>query len=72
MMARRFESGFHLVERCKRELPALAIMFPADSAMRASLNEMVTAAATADGLLRQAGGTGQATGSTPCKPTDHA
>ncbi len=52
MMARRFESGFDLVERCQRELPPLADYFPQDSAMRAALNEMVEAAREIEDLHR--------------------
>jgi hypothetical protein len=52
MMARRFESGFDLVERCQRELPPLADYFAEGSAMRAALNEMVEAARKVDDLLR--------------------
>jgi hypothetical protein len=51
MMARRFESGFSLVERCRRELPTLAGFFPQDAAMHAALNELVAAAARVDNLL---------------------
>lgn len=52
MMARRFEAGFYLVERCQRELPSLAGCFRSDSAMRAALDELVEAAAKVDSLLR--------------------
>ena len=48
MMARRFESGFCLVERCRRELPALAAYFGHDSALRAALGQS-HGAAKADG-----------------------
>jgi hypothetical protein len=54
MMARRFESGFYLIERCQRELPGLAEHFTGDSAMRAALGEVVQAAAKVDNLLRMA------------------
>jgi hypothetical protein len=53
MMARRFESGFCLVERCRRELPALAAYFGHDSALRAALDELVAAAAKVDAALGQ-------------------
>jgi hypothetical protein len=44
MMARRFESGVDLHERCQRELSYLAGYFGPDSAMRAALNEVIEAA----------------------------
>lgn len=53
MMARRFESGFCLVERCRRELPALAVYFEHDSAVRSALEELVVAAAKVDAALSQ-------------------
>lgn len=52
MMARQFESGFYLVERCRLELPALAACFGTDSAMRSALDDLVEAAEKVDGLLR--------------------
>jgi len=55
MMARRFERGFGLVERCRRELPALADDFPPDSAMRQALGEILEAAGKIDRLLRRSG-----------------
>jgi hypothetical protein len=51
LMARRMESGFALVER---ELPALTGVFPADTAMRAALAEMVEGARKVEALLRAA------------------
>ena len=56
MMARRFESGFCLVERCRRELPELAAYFSHDSALRAALEELVEAAAKVDAALGQSNG----------------
>jgi hypothetical protein len=56
MMARQFESGFFLVERCRRELPSLAGCFRADSAMGAAIAELVEAAARVDALLRTEAG----------------
>jgi hypothetical protein len=52
MMARCFENGFHLVDRCRRDLPALAGFYPEDSAMRAALAELLEAAGRIDSLLR--------------------
>lgn len=52
MMARRFERGFGLIERCRRELPALADDFAPGSAMRQALDEIVEAARKADRALR--------------------
>lgn len=52
MMARCFENGFHLVDRCRHELPDLARCFPQDSAMHAALSELLEAAAKVDSLLR--------------------
>lgn len=54
MMARRFESGFCLVERCRRELPALAAYFGHDSAVRSALEELVVAAAKVDAAFSRA------------------
>jgi hypothetical protein len=54
MMARQFESGFYLVERCRRELPALAACFRSESAMRAALDDLVEAAQKVESLLRLA------------------
>jgi hypothetical protein len=56
MMARRFEAGFHLIERCRRELSPLAGDFPPDSPMHAALRDMAEAAARIDQLLRDASG----------------
>jgi hypothetical protein len=53
MMARCFENGFHLVDRCRRDLPALAGFYPEDSAMRAALAELLEAAGRIDSLLRR-------------------
>ncbi len=53
-MARQMESGFTLVERVERELPAVAGFFAADSAMRAALSEMVEGTRKVDALLRTA------------------
>ncbi|MBV8685023.1 MAG: hypothetical protein JO111_19285 [Caulobacteraceae bacterium] len=55
MMARRFERGFGLVERCRHELPALVDDFPPDSAMRQALGEILEAARKVDRLLRRSG-----------------
>ena len=55
MMARRFERGFGLIERCQDELPFLAADFAHDSAMREALEEIVEAARRVDRLLRRAG-----------------
>jgi hypothetical protein len=61
MMARRFEGGFYLVERCRRDLPPLAAYFRPDSAMRSALNELVEAAAKVDSLFRQSNEPGHST-----------
>ena len=55
MMARRFERGFGLIERCQDELPFLAADFAHDSAMREALEEIVEAARKVDRLLRRSG-----------------
>ncbi|HEY2047969.1 MAG TPA: hypothetical protein VGH03_01395 [Caulobacteraceae bacterium] len=55
MMARRFERGFGLVERCQDELPFLAADFAHDAAMREALEEIVEAARKVDRLLRRSG-----------------
>jgi hypothetical protein len=55
MMARRFERGFGLVERCRDELPFLAADFAHDSDMREALEEIVEAARKVDRLLRRSG-----------------
>lgn len=60
MMARRFERGFGLVERCQDELPFLAADFAHDNAMREALEEIVEAARKVDRLLRRAGQAPQA------------
>ena len=52
MMARCFENGFHLVGRCRQDLPDLARLYPQDSAMRAALDELLGAASKIDDLLR--------------------
>lgn len=53
MMARQFESGFYLIERCQRELPNLAGFFPHGSAMQSALGELLEAARKVDDLLCQ-------------------
>jgi hypothetical protein len=55
MMARRFERGFGLIERCQDELPFLAADFAHDAAMREALEEIVEAARKVDRLLRRSG-----------------
>jgi hypothetical protein len=60
MMARCFENGFHLVDRCRRDLPALAGHFPEESAMRAALEELLGAASKIDDLLRRSNEPGAA------------
>lgn len=52
MMARCFENGFSLVDRCRQDLPALAGHYPEESAMRAALEELLGAARKIDDLLR--------------------
>jgi hypothetical protein len=51
MMARQFESGFYLVEQCRREVPLLTHFFPANSPMTAALDELAAAAAQVESLL---------------------
>jgi hypothetical protein len=55
MMARQFESGFYLVERCRRELPLLARYFPTNSAMSAALHDLSAAAAAVERQLERLG-----------------
>jgi hypothetical protein len=55
-MARQFESGFNLVERCRRELPTLAAYLPNDCSLRAALSEVSDAACRVEALLRLANG----------------
>jgi len=52
-MAREFESGFFLVERCHRELPRLSRCFPPDSDMCAALAELTATARRVEALLHE-------------------
>jgi len=52
-MAREFESGFFLVERCHRELPRLSQCFPPNSDMCLALVELAAAAKRVDALLQE-------------------
>jgi hypothetical protein len=51
-MARSFESGASLVERCCRELPNLAQALAPESAGRVALDDLITAARRARESLR--------------------
>jgi hypothetical protein len=51
-IVRSFESGLNLVERCQRDLPALADCLPPDSAGRAAVVDLIEAARRAEFALR--------------------
>jgi hypothetical protein len=61
-MARNFESGLSLVERCRHELPLLARSLALGSPGRVALDELIEAAKRAEDALRWRAATSTAAG----------